>query len=276
MTSPFSMRLGMALSDRGPLCVGIDPSPALLHAWGLEDDASGAEHFARLAIDALWEHVGVVKFQVAFYERHGSAGYQALERMIAHARGAGLLVIGDAKRGDIVSTNEGYAEAWLTDGSPLSVDAMTVSCYLGAAALKDLFAVAHRNGRGVFAVVSSSNDEGRRLQTATTEDGRSVEEALLSELGSFNKMMDGGGQPSRCVGAVIGAQRRPAGLSGFDGPVLVPGTGAQGGDEADVAELRALLPHDRVTVNVSRSILSLGPSPSALQQAAVALNAALA
>jgi len=275
MASAFSMRLGMIVADRGPLCVGIDPSSSLVRSWGFDDDAAGAERFGRQAIDALWEQVGVVKFQVAFFERHGAAGYVALEHLIAHARDAGLIVIGDAKRGDIASTNEGYAEAWLLDGSPLGVDALTVSCYLGAAALGALFEVAHRNGRGVFAVVASSNDEGRGVQTATTEDGRSVEEVLLAELGSHNRRLDVGGAPARCVGAVIGAQRRPAGLSSFEGPVLIPGAGAQGGDASDVAELRGMLPHDRVAVNVSRTILSQGPSATGLKDAATAFTESL-
>jgi orotidine-5'-phosphate decarboxylase len=265
----FADRLATTVAHRGPLCLGLDPSTSLLDAWGLSNDAQGSEQFARVAIDAVGDVVGIVKCQVAFFERHGSAGYAALERVIAHAGAAGMLVIGDAKRGDIVSTNEGYAEAWLADASPLAVDAVTVSCYLGIAALEGLFALAHRTGRGVFAVVASSNDEGRALQTSTTPGGGSVESRLLAEISEINRTLDAGGPPTRTVGAVIGALRRPEGLAGFDAPVLVPGLGAQGGDAGDVDELRAALGHALVAVNVSRSVLGEGPSPAALRAAAL-------
>ena len=269
MPSPFSTRLSIAVDDRGPLCVGLDPSASLLSTWGLEDDAAGVERLSRLTVDAVAEVVGIVKIQVAFFERHGAAGYTALERVISHARAAGMVVIGDAKRGDIESTNEGYADAWLLDGSPLQVDALTVSPFLGVLALRGLFEVAHRNGRGVFVVVASSNEEGRSIQTSHLDDDRSVETALLDQLGAANRMMDaGGGPPSRCVGAVIGAQRRPEGLSSFEGPVLVPGVGAQGVGVEDAVELRGSLVRDLIAVAVSRAILGAGPSPTALREAA--------
>lgn len=268
MQRHFADRLADTVADRGPLCLGLDPSAALLAGWGLADDAKGCEQLARASIDAVRGVVGIVKCQVAFFERHGSPGYGALERVLAHAAAAGLLVIGDAKRGDIVSTNAGYADAWLSDDSPLAVDAMTVSCYLGAAALEGLFSLAHRTARGVFAVVSSSNDEGRTVQTAHLDDGRTVESGLLAELAAANRALDAGGAPARTVGAVIGALRRPEGLEGFDAPVLVPGIGAQGGDAGDVAELRRALGHGMLAVNVSRSVLREGPSPAALRAAA--------
>ena len=182
MADTFFERLESVVADRGPICVGLDPSAALLAQWGLDDDARGVEALARTTIEAVAGIVGVVKPQVAFFERHGSAGVAALERVIGAARSAGLLVIGDAKRGDIPTTNEGYADAWLRDESPLCVDAMTVSCYLGAAALAPVFSLAHATGRGVFAVVASSNDEGRAVQTALDASGRTVESALLVEL----------------------------------------------------------------------------------------------
>jgi orotidine-5'-phosphate decarboxylase len=268
MADTFFDRLCTVVATRGAICVGLDPSAALLEHWGLNDDARGVETLARTTIDAVAPVVGIVKPQVAFFERHGSAGVAVLERVIADARAAGLLVIGDAKRGDIATTNEGYADAWLRDASPLCVDAMTVSCYLGAAALAPVFSLAHATGRGVFAVVASSNDEGRALQTAADAEGRTVEAALLDELTSITEDLDQGGTPSRCLGAVVGAQRRPVGLDRFDGPVLVTGMGAQGSDAGDVASLRATLRHDAVAVNVSRSVLGAGPSRDAVADAA--------
>jgi len=268
MADTFFERLTAAVEARSAMCVGLDPSASLLDAWGLDDDADGAESLARTTIEAVRDVVGVVKCQVAFFERHGAAGFAALERVIADARAAGLLMIGDAKRGDISSTNEGYADAWLCDASPLCVDAITVTCYLGAGALAPVFELAHLTGRGVFAVVASSNDEGRALQTAQVASGRTVESDLLDELTAINEALDADGTATRCLGAVVGAQRRPTGLDRFDGPVLVAGMGAQGSDATDVASLRATLRHHAVAVNVSRSVLGAGPSRDALASAA--------
>ncbi|HEV3213994.1 MAG TPA: orotidine-5'-phosphate decarboxylase [Acidimicrobiales bacterium] len=268
MADTFYERLTAMVASHGPMCVGLDPSAALLERWGLADDAAGAESLARATVESVAGIAGIVKCQVAFFERHGAAGYAALERVLVDARAAGMLVIGDAKRGDIASTNEGYADAWLRDESPLCVDAMTVSCYLGAAALAPVFALAHAGGRGVFAVVASSNDEGRALQTARDAAGRTVEDGLLDELTAISSDLDGEGPTSRCLGAVIGAQRRPLGLARFGGPVLVTGMGAQGSDAKDVASLRATLTHDAVAVNVSRSVLGAGPARDGVAAAA--------
>jgi orotidine-5'-phosphate decarboxylase len=277
MPSAFTERLRLAIDEHGPLCLGIDPSPKLLADWGLPDDAEGAEHLARTAIEAVNDVVGVTKIQVAFFERHGAMGYAALERVLFDAFTAGLVVIGDAKRGDIASTNAGYADAWLRDESALAVDALTCSAYLGVDALGCVFELAHRTGRGVFVVVASSNDEGRPLQTALHDDGRSVEATLLSELGARNAALDASlDEPVTCIGAVVGAQRRPPGLSTFSGPVLVPGMGAQGADADDLAGLRAALSHDLYVVAVSRGILTAGPSLLALRSAAEDFSAQLA
>ena len=131
----FGARLRVALDTHGPLCVGIDPHGALLRAWGLDASASGAREFGLRTVEAAAGRVGIVKPQVAFYERYGSAGFAALEDVMAAARTAGLLVIADAKRGDIGTTMDGYAAAWLVPGAPLECDAVTLSPYLGTDAL---------------------------------------------------------------------------------------------------------------------------------------------
>ncbi|HLK45572.1 MAG TPA: orotidine-5'-phosphate decarboxylase, partial [Acidimicrobiales bacterium] len=200
MPEPFFDRLSSAVARVGPLCVGLDPSSALLEAWGLDDDAKGAEHLARTVLEAVAPVAAVVKPQVAFYERFGSAGYAVLERVLASASELGLVVIGDAKRGDIPSTTAGYAQAWLADASPLAVDAVTLSAYLGSAALGPAFELAHATGRGVFVVVASSNDEGRGIQTAAVPTGATVETTLLAELDAASLAL-GGETPSRCLGA---------------------------------------------------------------------------
>jgi orotidine-5'-phosphate decarboxylase len=265
MTDGFYERLSSAIGSYGPLCVGLDPSAKLLAAWGLDDDASSTERLARTAIAAAQGLAGIVKVQVAFFERHGAAGYACLERVLADARGAGLVVIADAKRGDIRSTNEGYADAWLSDHSALAVDALTVSCYLGIAAMTPVFELAHATGRGVFVVAASSNDEGRGLQTARHESGATVESELLAAIDQADAQLGGAGSPPRCLGAVVGVQRRPEGLSTFRGAILVPGIGAQGGGPGEVGGLRAATSHDVMAVTVSRAILTSGPAPDALR-----------
>jgi len=97
----FGDRLSQTFADYGQLCVGIDPHSWLLSDWNLPDTADGAESFGRTVVAAAAGQAGIVKPQVAFFERFGSAGFVALERVLADARAAGLLVIGDAKRGDL-------------------------------------------------------------------------------------------------------------------------------------------------------------------------------
>jgi orotidine-5'-phosphate decarboxylase len=163
-TVPFGERLRAATTARGPLCVGIDPHPGLLAAWGLPDDASGLERFALGTVEALADRVAVLKPQSAFFERHGSRGIAVLERVVVAARAAGALVVLDAKRGDIGSTMTAYAQAYLDPASPLAVDALTVSPYLGYGSLRPAIDLAHANGCGLFVLALTSNPEAAALQ----------------------------------------------------------------------------------------------------------------
>ena len=141
----FGSRLGRAMADRGPLCVGIDPHPALLQRWGLTDDAAGLERFSLIVLEAVGSLAAAVKPQVALYERQGSAGIAVLERTLAAAAEASVLTIADAKRGDIGSTMAAYADAWLRDGSALAADSVTLSPYLGFESLS--YPIRFRNVR---------------------------------------------------------------------------------------------------------------------------------
>jgi orotidine-5'-phosphate decarboxylase len=279
MRDPFFQRLSKVVTDRGPLCVGLDPSRDVVAQWGLDDTAEGIERVARTTLEAVSDVAGIVKAQVAFYERHGSKGFAALGRVLRDASDRGLLAICDAKRGDIDSTNVGYAEAWLSDDSELAGDAVTVTCYLGVASMMPVFELAHETGRGVFVVDASSNPEGRALQTATVVDGvhagLSVESALLAEVASVNQALDPTGEPSRCVGAVVGPTRRPPGLQDFEGPILVPGIGAQGSGTDEARAMRAFLCHEALAINVSRHILAAGPERTAIEDAATRFADAL-
>lgn len=264
MADTFGDRVAAAVRATGPLCAGIDPSAALLGEWGLPDDAHGLRAFGATCVEAFAGEVGVVKPQVAFFERHGAAGMAELERLVAHAKAAGLVVINDAKRGDIDSTAEAYADAWLGDASPLAGDAVTAHAYLGLGALGPLVRLAAGSGRGVIVVVRSSNPEGRGLQRAVTAEGASVEDALLAEIAALNGSAE---VPAGTVGAVIGATlpRSDFPLDQLRGVILAPGLGAQGAGPADVAERFAGCAPGSVLPSSSRGLLRHGPDADTLR-----------
>jgi orotidine-5'-phosphate decarboxylase len=262
----FGERLREAVLARGPLCAGIDPSRAVLDEWGRGDDADGALFLALRTLEAVTGVAAAVKPQVAFFERFGSAGFAALERLVDEAREAGVICVADAKRGDIANTNGGYGEAWLADRSPLAADAVTVHPYLGVGALGEVFDLARATGRGVFVVVASSNEDGRALQGARADTGERVEDLLLRQVAEAN---DAGAAPGS-IGAVLGAtrQRPEFDLARLGGPVLVPGVGAQGASPSDVGRLTERCAPGTVLANVARGILSAGPDQRGLNDAA--------
>jgi orotidine-5'-phosphate decarboxylase len=270
MADTFGDRVAAAVRATGPLCAGIDPSPELLQDWGLTDDANGLRNFGQICVNAFAGEVGVVKPQVAFFERHGAAGLAELERLVALARAAGLVVINDAKRGDIDTTAQAYADAWLGDPSPLAADAVTAHAYLGLGALGPLVRLAAGNGRGVIVVVRSSNPEGRSLQQAVTAEGPSVEDMLLGEIAALN---GSAAVPAGTVGAVIGATlpRSEFPLDQLRGVILAPGLGAQGAGPADVAERFAGCAPGSVLPSTSRGLLGHGPDPDTLRSRARSL-----
>jgi len=270
MPEGFRDRVAAAVEATGPLCAGIDPSRALLTAWGLPDDASGLRAFGDICVEAFAGVVAVVKPQVAFFERHGSAGMAELERLITRASSAGLVVIVDAKRGDIDSTAEAYADAWLAEDSPFAADAVTVHPYLGLGALAPMVRLAGKSGRGVLVVARSSNPEGRVLQQAMTAEGTPVEDMLLREIAALNTS---GEVPTGTVGAVIGATLEPSTfpLSQLKGIILAPGLGAQGAGAEEVAERFRGCDPRTVLPSSSRGLLGAGPEPEKVRQEAQSL-----
>ncbi len=275
MADSFGDRVAAAVAATGPLCAGIDPSSALLAAWGLSDDAEGLRSFCASCAEGFAGAVSVVKPQVAFFERHGSAGMAELERFIAEARAGGLIVIADAKRGDIDSTADAYADAWLGEASPLAADAVTAHPYLGLGALAPLVRMGAANGRGVLVVARSSNPEGRGLQQAVTSEGTAVEDMLLAGIAELNGSPK---VPAGTVGAVIGATLEPSpfALSQLGGIILAPGLGAQGAGPTDVATRFAGCRPGTVLPSSSRGLLQEGPDPADLRRAARSLNRELA
>jgi orotidine-5'-phosphate decarboxylase len=265
----FGSRLSDALADRGRFCAGIDPHPGLLDQWGLTDSVNGLEKFALTAVESFANVVPVIKPQSAFFERFGSRGVAVLEQVVEGAHELGCLVLLDVKRGDIGSTAQAYADAYLDKNSPLYVDAVTVSPYLGIGSVDPLVDTALANDAGVFLLALTSNPEGPQVQHAITTDGRSVAGVVLDAVASRNAGVEGLGS----VGAVVGATvELPAdvGIANLDvgGPLLVPGIGAQGGTLDDVrrvfgAAARNVLPTS------SREILAAGPAKAALHDAAL-------
>ena len=260
----FGTRLREAMDIRGPMCAGIDPHPGLMDTWGLTDSADGLEKFAMAAVEGFASRVAAVKPQSAFFERHGAKGIAVLERVIAESRAAGALVVLDVKRGDIGSTAQAYADAYLDQTSPLAADAITASPYLGFGSLMPMIDTAIANDAGVFVLALTSNPEGPDVQHAMTADGCTVAGSILSEIRSRNA----GAHPLGSIGAVVGATIDDTGEDfAINGPLLVPGIGAQGGTADDVrrifaGSLRNVLPSS------SREILAAGPDRASLRAAA--------
>lgn len=278
MVQSFGARVRETIASRGRLCVGIDPHAGLLGEWGLDDSAEGVREFGLRVVEAAAGRTGVVKPQVSFFERHGSAGLAALEQVIAAARAAGLIVIADAKRGDIGSTMDAYAEAWLRPGAALEADALTASPYLGVGALTGTFDLAYREGKGVFVLAATSNPEARALQSAAV-DGGTVAARVVAEVAARNAASVSGdewGSLGLVVGATVGWAE--VGLEPFapPAPILAPGFGHQGAVPSDLAaRFGAMAPC--VLAAESRSILSAGPAgvADAVRGAAAAYRTAL-
>ena len=277
----FGDRLSAAFSERGQLCLGIDPHAELLTQWGLPDSASGVREFGLRVVEAATGRVGIVKPQVAFFERHGAAGYLALEAVIAEARAVDLLVIADVKRGDVGSSVEAYAEAWLTSGSPLESDAMTINPFLGVASNTAVFELAVRSRKGVFVLAGTSNPEAFVIQSAKvdggTETALTLAGAIQQEVESFNPAGDRLGSIGVVLGATLELEELGIQFSERDrAPILAPGFGAQGARLQDAASIFGLAA-PRVVATVSRSVLTAGPTGicAALESAAAELAPAV-
>ncbi len=272
VTDSFASRFAKVRLDQGPLVWGLDPSPALLEAWGLGDDADGLDRFVDIVLEAAIGTVGIVKPQSAFFERHGWRGIRTLTRLLAEARSEGLLVILDVKRGDVGTTNDAYADAFIGDGAPLQADAITVHPYLGLRAMDAFVSRVSRAGSCLLVVTRSSNPEGRTIQAAVGESGRTVEEQLLAEIGALNSALAPG--EIGPIGAVFAPTHLEPDLdlASAHALFLAPGIGAQGATGQDIARTFATCP-ERVMPSASRALLSVGPDAGRMRDAAAALGA---
>lgn len=264
---PFAQRFLELAQSRSPFCLGIDPTPQLLNAWDLPHSAAGLAQMCETVAAAAEDLLAIVKPQIAFFERFGSKGIQVLEKLIDSFHERGTLVLVDGKRGDIGSTVEAYAQAYLGPASAFRADAMTAHAYLGLGSLKPLLTHAVEAGAGVFVVVRSSNVEGIPLQTAVLHnDGRTVAESLADMITEFNEQVSV--SEIGPVGAVVGAtiendllptlDRLPGSL------ILAPGIGHQGATYDDLR--RRFERHAaRAIPSSSRAVLDYGPTVEQLR-----------
>lgn len=264
----FGARLTAAMEQHGRLCVGLDPHPGMLASWGLSDDAAGLREFGHRVIGAAAGRAGVIKPQVAFFEHYGVSGMQALAEIQQEAREAGLLVVADAKRGDIGSTMAAYAEAWLNPESEFAADALTLTPFLGFGSLSPAVEAAQRYGAGLFVLALTSNPEGHEVQLAQREQVTVTEQIVRAVAQADGGSAERQGRLAD-IGLVVGATT--AGLAAEHGidltagsvPILAPGYGAQGATAQSLRDDFGSA-YSQVLVNASRSILAAGPDEAAL------------
>jgi orotidine-5'-phosphate decarboxylase len=250
----FASRLTAAARIHGPLCVGIDPHPGAVPDLFGGDTARGLQAWGLALVDVAAGKVAAVKPQAGLFERHGPEGMAALQAVTRAARAAGLLVLMDAKRGDIGTTAEGYAAAYLAPGGPFESDALTVNPYMGLDTLEPFARAAEASGKGVIVLVRTSNPgaadfqqqdvSGAPLYARVAEALCPLTDRLMSPSGWSNLMM--------VVGATAPQEARAVRELTPKALFLIPGYGAQGAGAADAC---AGLPGGQGgLVNASRSV----------------------
>ncbi len=265
----FADRLIGRVRELGhPLCVGLDPHlapiPPLFAQGSMAPDdertAGAVESFLEAVLERVADRVAIVKPQIAFFEQLGWRGIQVLDRLCRRAREQGLMVLLDAKRGDIGSTAEGYAAAYLASNAPIPVDAITLNPYLGFDTIEPFARVAGNAGRGLFVLVKTSNPGSGDLQDREVE-GEPLFGRVAEGLARFEKALAGSETPWSSLGVVCGAtwpdQARRVREALPHAIFLVPGYGAQGGAASAAVQGFVAGPKGREggIVNSSRGIL---------------------
>ncbi|MFN4024262.1 MAG: orotidine-5'-phosphate decarboxylase [Hyphomonas sp.] len=250
----FASRLTSATAKFGPLCVGIDPHPGAIPDLFGGDTPEGVWKWSQAVIEAAAGKVAAVKPQVSLFERHGPEGMAALQAAGKAARAAGLIVLMDAKRGDIGSTAEGYAAAYLAAGAPFEGDAVTVNPYMGLDTIEPFARMAKAGGKGVIVLVRTSNPgaadfqsriiSGAPLYARVAEALGPMTERLMSPCGWSNLMM--------VVGATAPEEARAVRSLAPKALFLVPGYGAQGAAAAEACA--GLIDGQGGVVSASRSV----------------------
>jgi orotidine-5'-phosphate decarboxylase len=264
LPSSFGTRIEQAFAKYGQLCVGVDPHAQLLEEWGLPETVEGLKSFSLAVLEASIGRVGFIKPKVAFFEKFGAKGFAVLEQFAELAAAEDILVIMDAKRGDIGSTMTGYFDAWLGKEAPFICDALTVSPFLGVGSLAEVMSECLERGKGLFVLAATSNVEGKTVQRARVGDN-TLSQDILRQLEDINSVSTSAGSLIGSFGAVVGATQNlsASGLSVIQTeaelttPILAPGFGAQGAALADARDLFQA-GASRVIASVSRSVLTSG------------------
>lgn len=252
------MHFADALTERikktSPVCVGLDPDLAKLPE-GISRDPDGVVTFCTGIIDVVKDVASCVKPQLAYFEVLHREGSQIFWRVCDYAKEQGLIVIADGKRGDIGSTCEAYADAYLYKDSP--IDALTVNPYLGSEGVMPFLTRCSENDKGIFVLVKTSNASSGELQDLPVGD-EVVHEHLAQLVESWGAQHLGKKTSLSCIGAVIGALY-PEEMKYLRTlmphiPFLIPGYGAQGGTAEDVKH-GFLRDGTGAIVNASRSII---------------------
>ena len=233
--SDFATRLIAGARRLGPLCVGIDPHPGKIPDLFGGDTPDGLAAWGEAVVAAAAGRVAVVKPQVGLFERHGPDGMRALQRVCQASKEAGLLVLTDAKRGDIGSTARGYALAYLSPTAPFPSDAVTVNPYMGLDTLEPFLEQAEAHGKGVVVLARTSNPGSSDFQARDLEGAplyARVVEALAPAIERL-KGADGWSSLMLVAGATGPDEARHLRQLAPDALFLVPGYGAQGGGAAD-------------------------------------------
>lgn len=284
---PFGARLARVMDERGALCVGIDPHTYLLKQWGLPVSAVGAHEFGLRVVEAAAAGgAGIIKPQVAFYERFGANGFRVLEDVFAAAREHQLMVIADVKRGDVGTTLDAYSEAWLGEESPLSADAMTLNPYQGFDTLQYPLNIALEQGKGLFILAATSNPESASVQTARrvrgSQNGRTVAGGIAARAALWNRehFSDALGSVGIVMGATVDADYLDIDIPDLatkpGTPILAPGFGHQGASLTNIKDIFGNA-SSQVIVNSSRSLLEAGQTdlPNVIRAQVEALRKAL-
>lgn len=232
---PFADRLVAATREYGPLCVGIDPHAGRIPDLFGGDTPEGLAAWGEAIIRAADGRAGIIKPQAGLFERHGWQGMRALERVCAIAREAGLITLMDAKRGDIGSTAEGYAAAYLAENAPFACDALTVNPYMGTETIEPYVRAAEDTGKGVIVLARTSNPGANDFQTRNLE-GEPLYARVVSSLTPMIdrlKASNGWSGLMFVIGATGPQEAKSLRSLAPDALFLIPGYGTQGGGAAD-------------------------------------------
>lgn len=250
----FADRFTAATAKYGPLCVGIDPHAGRIPDLFGGDTPDGLEKWGIAVVEAAAGQAGLVKPQAGLFERHGWQGMRALANVCAAAKEAGLIVLMDAKRGDIGSTAAGYAAAHLTADAPFASDALTVNPYMGLDTLEPHVRAAEASRKGVIVLARTSNPGSADYQARALE-GAPLFARVVESLAPMIERLKGncGWSGLMLVAGATGPEEaRTLRTLAPKALFLVPGYGAQGAGAAQA--LAGFVGGEGGCVNASRSV----------------------